>query len=70
MQTRSEHDFWAVWKSGLEWPMLFASETMAKEKAHLLAKDAVGQTVHLMKIQSIGTAEYPATPRLTGNLAG
>lgn len=65
---RNYQSFWAVWREGLEWPMLFAHENMAKQKAHQLAKENVGSRVHLMRLSSVGTAEYPAKPIVSGDL--
>lgn len=66
---RNCNSFWAVWKHGLDWPELFASEELAKDRAHSLARSAIGDTVHLLKLTSVGAATYPATPQLSGGLA-
>lgn len=65
---REVTDFWAVWKEGFEWPQLFSHEGMARNKAEQIAKENVGQTVHLMRINSVGTVEYPTEARRSGLL--
>lgn len=69
MEIRNVNGYWAVWHEGLEWPQLLYSESMAREKAHLLAKHNIGVTVHLLKFTSVGTACYPSEPKLTGELS-
>jgi hypothetical protein len=69
MSDRDANCFWAVWCKGQEWPGLFASESAAKDRVHILAKSNVGAEVHLMKISSIGTVKYPNDPVATGDMA-
>ena len=68
MDRRNLNEFWAVWHDGMEWPQLFYSEAMARERTHMLAKQSIGATVHLLKFTSEGTACYPSSPMLTGAL--
>lgn len=70
MRDRDATSFWAVWAPGQEWPSFYASEKMAREAAHRLAKSNIGAQVHLMKVASVGTVEYPSEPRLSGQLVG
>lgn len=69
MVDRTANDFWAIWKSGKDWPELFANEETAKNRAHQLAKENVGQEVFLLKITPVGSAVYPAQPMLSGALS-
>ncbi len=59
-------DYWAVWMAGMEWPSLYASFDAARNAAHLLAKQNVGDRVQLMKLGEIGSVWYPPTPTVTG----
>jgi hypothetical protein len=68
LETRNINEFWAVWHEGMEWPQLLYSESMARERAHVLAKSCIGVTVHLLKFNIVGTACYPSEPKLTGQL--
>lgn len=66
--TRDEKSFWAVWAPGQDWPNLYSSEINARQAAHTKAKSNVGAVVHLMRLTSVGEVEYPAKPRLSGDL--
>lgn len=68
MEKRNLCDFWAVWHDGMEWPQLLYSEQMARDRVHMVAKQCIGTTVHLVKFSSEGTACYPSSPKLTGAL--
>lgn len=62
MNDRNEKDFWAVWKPGADWPSRYASESSAKAAAVNMARQNIGITVHLMRVQSVGTVTYPDLP--------
>lgn len=69
MHDRNVDSFWAVWMDGKDWPELFASESLAKDRAHQLARQHVGREAHVLKMSSVGSAIYPATPTLNGVLS-
>jgi hypothetical protein len=67
--TRDCNSFWAVWWDGKEWPSLFGCPKMARDAARREAKTSSGKRVHLMRIESVGTIEYPDTAVLSGQMA-
>jgi hypothetical protein len=67
---RTIADFWLVWYQGMEWPALFASERAAKEQAAIFAKgDGLGYTVHLCRLDTVGTIMVPHNPSVSGRMA-
>jgi hypothetical protein len=62
-------DFWGVWTQGFEQPELFLLESDAARRAYDLAQSNVGIKVHVLKMVSAGTVNYPNQPSVTGILA-
>lgn len=68
MNCRDQNSFWALWRDGQEWPSLYASQGAAQAQALRLAKDGVGNTVYLLRLEVVGTVVYPSEPQATGML--
>lgn len=66
---RTIGDFWAVWYQGMEWPALFASEESAKQQAVIFAKQSLGYTVHLCRLDPVGTIMVPHNPSVSGRMS-
>ena len=66
---RTEQSFWAVWKSGSEWPTMFVTKAAAEADARSKARLNPGETVWLMKVDPRGTIKYPHGPIVTGDLS-
>lgn len=66
MNTRKIDDYWLVWAEGLDWPEQFADETAAKRRAKVLAHNRLGYTVHVCRLNSVGTIMIPHNPNLAG----
>gem|GEM_PF-5912072 len=62
-------DYWLVWQSGMDWPEQFGNETMARDRVARLAKARIGYTVHLCKLQSVGTMMIPMNVNVDGVMA-
>lgn len=70
MEHRTFDGFWFVWHEGMDWPDKFGSEQMAKDRARRLASESLGRTVHVCKLQSVGTLMIPHNPSASGIMAG
>lgn len=65
---RNIEGYWAVWHHGMEWPALFYSEQSAKAQVVIWAKQDPGKTVHLCRIEPVGTMKVPYEPEVSGRM--